>query len=110
MNFETVKEYIKEDPRIKYYHLDANNGISENTNRALEKAKGDYIGLLDHDDLLTPDALFEVSRIIRESMKRNRLTQFQACPVRLIYSDEDKFDDDKNIYYEHHAKPSFNLD
>ena len=107
---DVVKEYIKEDPRIKYYHLDANNGISENTNRALEKAKGDYIGLLDHDDLLTPDALFEVSRIIRKSMKRNRLTQIQACPVRLIYSDEDKFDDDKNIYYEHHAKPSFNLD
>lgn len=107
---DIVKEYMKADPRIKYYHLDANKGISENTNRAIEKAKGDYIGLLDHDDLLTPDALFEVSRVIRKSMKRNKLTQFQACPIRLIYSDEDKFDDNRNVYYEHHAKPSFNLD
>ena len=107
---DLVKEYVKEDPRIKYYHLDSNDGISENTNRGIEKAKGDYIGLLDHDDILTPDALFEMSRVIIKSMKRNRLSQFQACPIRLIYSDEDKFDDNKNLYYEHHAKPSFNLD
>ncbi|WP_029232767.1 glycosyltransferase family 2 protein [Butyrivibrio sp. VCB2006] len=101
-------EYAKEDPRIKYYHLDKNGGISENTNRGIEKATGDYIGLLDHDDLLTPDALYEVSRVIRKSMKQNRLSRYQDCPIRLIYSDEDKFDGNK--YYEHHAKPSFNMD
>ncbi|MBQ8031783.1 MAG: glycosyltransferase, partial [Butyrivibrio sp.] len=107
---DLVKEYMKEDPRIKYYYLGSNEGISENTNRGIEKAKGDYIGLLDHDDLLPPDALYEVSRVIRKSMSRNHLTQFQTCPIRLIYSDEDKFDDHKNLYYEHHQKPSFNLD
>jgi glycosyltransferase involved in cell wall biosynthesis len=107
---DLVKEYMKEDPRIKYYYLGSNEGISENTNRGIEKAKGDYICLLDHDDLLTPDALYEVSRVIRKSMSRNHLTQFQTCPIRLIYSDEDKFDDHKNLYYEHHQKPSFNLD
>jgi len=46
-----AEEYAKSDPRIKYRHLDKNAGISENTNRAIEFAKGDYIGLLDHDDL-----------------------------------------------------------
>ena len=107
---ETVKEYTRVDPRIKYYHLGSNDGISENTNKAIEKAKGDYIGLLDHDDTLTPDALYEVARVIRKSMKQNKLAQFSACPIRLIYSDEDKYDDGKGAYYEHHAKPSFNMD
>ena len=107
---DVAKEYADEDPRIKYYHLDKNAGISENTNRGLEKASGDYIGLLDHDDVLTPDALYEVSRVIRKSMKQNKLVRFRDCPVRLIYSDEDKYDGDRNNYYEHHAKPSFNMD
>ena len=107
---DAVRDYVKTDPRIKYYHLDSNKGISENTNRGLEKASGDYIGLLDHDDILTPDALYEVSRVIRKSMKNNHLSRYSDCPLRLIYSDEDKFDDNSGKYYEHHAKPSFNMD
>lgn len=103
-------EYASKDPRIKYYHLDSNGGISENTNKGLEKAKGDYIGLLDHDDLLTPDALYEVSRVIRKSMKQNKLSVYRSCPVRLIYSDEDKFDDSKGRFFDPHKKPSFNMD
>ncbi len=107
---EIIGEYTRDDPRIRYYHLDKNAGISENTNRAIEKACGDYIGLLDHDDVLTPDALYEMSRVIRKSMKTNHLAQYTGCPIRLIYSDEDKFDDKKGRYYEHHEKPSFNMD
>ncbi len=107
---DVAKEYLKDDPRIKYYHLESNGGISENTNRGLEKATGDYIGLLDHDDVLTPDALYEVSRVIRKSMQKNKLARYSACPLRLIYSDEDKYDGEKGTYYECHAKPSFNMD
>lgn len=107
---EVAKKYTVDDPRIKYYYLDSNDGISENTNRGLEKATGDYIGLLDHDDLLTPDALYEVDRVIRKSMKTNKLVKYAGCPIRLIYSDEDKFDEDSGSYYEHHAKPGFNMD
>ncbi len=107
---DVAKEFAAEDPRIRYYHLDSNDGISENTNRGLEKAKGDYVGLLDHDDLLTPDALYEMDRVIRKSMKTNKLARYSACPLRLIYSDEDKFDDASGRYYEHHEKPSFNMD
>lgn len=105
-----VKKYIKDDPRIRYFYLGENNGISENTNRGIEKALGDYIGLLDHDDLLTTDALYEMSRVIRNSMKKNRLSRYSKCPVRLIYSDEDKFDSDTGSFYEHHRKPPFNMD
>ena len=102
----------EEDPRIKYYHLDKNEGISVNANRCLEKATGDYIGLLDHDDILTPDALYEVSGVIRKSMQKNRLSRFIDCPIRLIYSDEDKFEDEKGVrkFFELHEKPSFNMD
>jgi glycosyltransferase involved in cell wall biosynthesis len=105
-----VSEYVKDDPRIKYLRLTRNGGISENTNPGIEKATGDYIGLLDHDDVLTPDALYEMSRVIRKSMKSNKLVKFSDCPLRLIYSDEDKFDDKKGRYYEPHRKPSFNMD
>ena len=107
-----AKEYADKDPRIKYHHIEKNGGISENTNRALEFAKGDYIGLLDHDDILTPDALYEVFRVIKKSMSRNHLSGYKNCPIRLIYSDEDKFEEDNGVkrYYEHHAKPAFNMD
>ncbi len=105
---KTVSEYTKVDPRIVHLHLPKNMGISENTNRGIERATGDYIGLLDHDDLLTPDALYEVSRVIRKSIKTYKLVKYAGCPIRLIYSDEDKFDEGR--YFEHHAKPSFNMD
>lgn len=105
-----VAEYAKADPRIRYIRLEKNGGISENTNPGIEKATGDYIGLLDHDDVLTVDALYEMSRVIRKSMQSNKLVKFGDCPVRLIYSDEDKFDDVKGRYYECHKKPSFNMD
>ncbi len=107
---DIVAEYVKEDPRIRYFHFGTNEGISENTNRGLKIATGDYIGLLDHDDLLTPDALYEVAKVIRKSMKVNKLAQYTGCPIRVIYSDEDKYDDTKGVYYEPNIKPSFNMD
>ncbi|WP_051538166.1 glycosyltransferase family 2 protein [Butyrivibrio proteoclasticus] len=107
---DTVKEYAAKDPRIAYYHLGSNEGIAENTNKGIKKATGDYIGLLDHDDVLAPDALYEMSRVIRKSMKQNKLSQYSSCPIRLIYSDEDKFEDSLDNCYEHHAKPAFNMD
>ncbi len=107
---EVVKEYTGEDPRIFYYHLDKNMGISGNTNCGLLKATGDYIGLLDHDDLLTPDALYEASRVIRKSMQKGKLVRYSDCPIRLIYSNEDKYDDKSGKYFDLHEKPDFNMD
>ena len=96
-----VEEYrpkLSAESSIVYLTLADNKGISENTNVALEAATGDYIGLLDHDDVLTPDALFYVAREIEKH-----------CPV-LIYSDEDKTDSELKTFYEPHRKKKLNLD
>ncbi|MDY5577682.1 MAG: glycosyltransferase, partial [Lachnospiraceae bacterium] len=55
-----LKEYAELDKRIIVNILEKNAGIAGNTNGALKIATGDYIGLLDHDDLLAPNALYEV--------------------------------------------------
>lgn len=93
---ETVDKY--QDARIRYVRLEGNDGISENTNRAIELATGDYYGLLDHDDLLTADALYEMASAIQGSR-----------PI-LAYSDEDKCDESGKHFYDPHFKLDFNLD
>ena len=60
------RKFAEKDGRIRYRKLDKNLGISGNSNAALEMAKGDYIALLDHDDLLHPSALFEIITAICE--------------------------------------------
>ena len=91
---ELLKDYM-DDGRIKYSFLNSNLGISENTNAAIKMATGDYIGFLDHDDILSQDALFEVVRAINE----NKNADF-------IYSDEDKIDEN-NERFEPYFKPDF---
>ena len=91
------------DSRIRYVRIAENKGISENTNEALKYATGDYIGLLDHDDLLTPDALYEMVLAIQSAEKNGKTVAF-------AYSDEDKCDAEAKRYYEPHVKSGFNLD
>lgn len=90
--------------KIKYHALSKNEGISGNSNRAISWAVGDYIGLLDHDDLLTPDALYEmVSAINRQFAEKN-------VEAKLLYSDEDKCDETGGNYCEPNIKCKFNYD
>jgi len=91
------------DSRIRYVRIAENKGISENTNEALKYATGDYIGLLDHDDLLTPDALYEMVLAIQSAGESGKTVAF-------AYSDEDKCDTEAKRYYEPHVKSGFNLD
>lgn len=91
------------DSRIRYIRLSANKGISENTNAGIAAAEGDYIGLLDHDDMLTENALFEMAGAIEAGRMR-------GITPRLLYSDEDKCDGERRNYYEPHRKEKFNLD
>lgn len=104
---EIVAEYQERENerRIRYISLIENRGISENTNVGIEAAEGDYIGLLDHDDVLTPDALYEVASVIYK-------TEEKFGRPTLIYSDEDKFTDNNaaRIYKEVNKKYNFNFD
>lgn len=91
------------DSRIRYFRLSENGGIAENTNRALERASGDYVGLLDHDDLLTEDALYEMWKTIEVGTA-------QGEAPALLYSDEDKCNGDATEFFEPNMKEDFNLD
>ncbi len=90
--------------KIKYHVLLKNEGISGNSNQALSYARGDYIGLLDHDDLLAPDALYEMVSAI------NTLSGLEGTEAKLLYSDEDKCDETGQYYYEPNIKSNFNFD
>ena len=92
------------DGRIRYLRLEENRGISENTNAALAAAGGSYIGLLDHDDILEPDALYRMMEAIR------RVVRETGTEPQMLYSDEDKGDGDMQRFYEPHRKEKFNLD
>ena len=94
---EILKEYAEMDDRIKVTYLDQNYGISGNTNKALELATGDFIGLIDHDDTVEPDMLYEV------------VTRLQDSKVDMVYTDEDKIDE-KNNYCEPNFKPDWSPD
>lgn len=91
--------YAKKDARIRVIHNQKQLHISENTNQALEICTGDYIAFMDHDDLLTPNALYEC------------VCALNAEPeTELIYSDEDKINMDGTEYFSPHFKSDYNID
>jgi GT2 family glycosyltransferase/glycosyltransferase involved in cell wall biosynthesis len=79
---EILKNWQAREPRLRWQRLERNLGISENSNRVLDLATGDFVALLDHDDALTPFALFELAKAIRESPD-----------TQIFYSDEDRLDE-----------------
>lgn len=94
-----LEQYAKKDSRFKYVILGENKGISGNTNAAMDMATGDYIVLADHDDKLTPNALYECAKLLQEH---------PGCDC--FYSDEDKLDMDGGALFDPHFKPDFNID
>lgn len=89
----------REEKRIRVVPVPENLGIAQNTNAALEAARGEYISLLDHDDLLAPDALFEAA------------IRLEADPsIDIFYTDEDKVTEDLSEHLQPHLKPGFNPD
>lgn len=78
---EILQEYVEKDDRIKVKNSPQNRGIAGNTNDALGLATGDFVGFLDHDDMLTPNALYEVAKAINENPHAD-----------FIYSDEIRVD------------------
>ena len=93
---EAVKRFG--DRRIVLCKMAANEGISGNTNIGMREATGDYFALLDHDDKLSPNALYEVVRTINET------------GADLIYSDEIVLDAAMKKLGEYHFKPDYSPD
>lgn len=98
---EICEKYCAEDDRFVYKKLAGNKGISGNTNDCFKLATGDYIGLLDHDDILHPSLFFEVVKAINEEN------------ADFIFTDEVKFEE--NIHNIHDVKafnfkPGFHVD
>ncbi len=79
---KVLEECAADDPRIKLVFRKTNGHIAATSNSALALATGDFVALLDHDDLLSIDALFE-----------NALVVNRRADVDIIYSDEDKLDE-----------------
>lgn len=89
-----LQELVKKDTRIKVARLDHNSGISAATNAGLALARGEFVGLLDHDDWIEPDTLFRVALLLRETPETD-----------IVYSDEDKVDETGQFH-----KPFFKPD
>lgn len=92
------QEYADADKRVRYKKLEENKGIADNTNACMDIAQGDYLSLLDHDDLLHPSALYEVMCAIEDKN------------ADFIYTDEMTFEKALDNITVVHAKPDFAID
>ena len=73
LSADTDVSYDYDGCLIRYIHLTSNGGISANINKGVKVATGDYVGVLDHDDLLTPDALYYMSKALVTNEYRAKL-------------------------------------
>lgn len=92
---ELLREHAARDPRIKVVARETNGHIVRASNDGIERARGEFVALLDHDDLLTPDALARNAEVIAEHPD-----------VDYLYSDEDKVDD-SGRHYDVFLKPDW---
>ena len=93
-----VQERARTDSRIRYRKLDSNEGIAGNTNQGFALATGEYIALLDHDDILHPCALWYVAEAIAKQ------------GADFVYTDEVTFEGDIDHLTVYHFKPDYMLD
>ena len=94
---ETLKEYEKND-KVKVVYRKENGMISESSNTALSIAKGEFVVLLDNDDLIEKDALYYIVEVLNKDSK-----------LDMIYTDEDKLDFNGRKM-EPHFKPDYSPD
>jgi glycosyltransferase involved in cell wall biosynthesis len=86
----------RRDRRVSVVTLDANHGITENTNRGIEASTGDFCCFLDHDDYIDPDLLFEYAEAINAD-----------SAIDVLYCDEDLVEQDGETGEFHHMNPLF---
>ncbi|HEU5121471.1 MAG TPA: glycosyltransferase, partial [Candidatus Saccharimonadales bacterium] len=96
---QLITQYAERDARIRHLFLKKNLHISGATNEAITIAKGEFISLFDHDDVLRPDALFEIARALNKNKK-----------LDFIYTDEDKIIEGLESRQDPFFKPNWNPD
>lgn len=95
---QTLKTYQNQYKNINVLFREENGHASAASNSALTLATGEYVLFLDHDDMLAPNALYEMVKKLNENRK-----------LKLIYSDEDKIDE-QDRRYNPHFKSGWNPD
>lgn len=95
---ETLKDYENTD-RIHVIYRTENGHISKATNTGIEVATGEYIGLMDCDDVLAVNALYEMAKKLNENKEYD-----------FIYSDEDKLSEDGKKRKDPFFKPDWSPD
>ena len=104
---EQLSSFERADDRIHVITLRENLGIAGNTNAGLEAASGDFIALLDHDDVLSPAALYQMTRYLEKHPETG-----------VLYTDEDKIRDlegkrreePETEHFQPHLKPDYDPD
>ncbi len=92
---ELLKARMGKDARFRMIRGEENLGISGNTNEALKYARGEYVALCDHDDLLAPDALWRMAECVA------------AKHPDVVYSDEDRITQGGRRHMDPHYKPDY---
>lgn len=96
---EALEVWQQKDSRIRVKELSENGGISANTNACFDMVQGEYTAMLDHDDMLTENALAEVVWLLQEQPE----TDF-------IYSDQDMLEEDSSKRFNPLYKPQWSKD
>jgi O-antigen biosynthesis protein len=95
-HLDVAKKYAQIDLRVELHLCELNRGISGARNQAITFAKGDFIAILDHDDLIHPQLL----GVLYERLKLNPKINF-------IFTNEAKISDDSKQISDFFSKPSF---
>lgn len=90
---------FEDNTKIKIKYREKNGHISRCTNTAIKMATGEYIAFMDCDDVLAPNALYEVVKLLNQDKS-----------LDFIYSDEDKLSEDGKHRHQPHFKPDWSPD
>ena len=96
---DILKQWEKREPRIHVLYHEEKLNIAKNTNAAIQAAQGEFVAFMDHDDEITPNALFECVKALNKDRQ-----------IQMLYSDEDKMSMDGHKFFQPHMKPDFNQD
>lgn len=95
---ETIEEYKKKSDKIHVVYRKKNGMISEASNSAIKISRGEFIVLVDNDDVVEKEALYYIVEVLNKDKN-----------IDMIYTDEDKIDF-RGRYMEPHFKPDYSPD